>query len=53
MVEVKLGLEFNLFLGVYGDLWEQGAITQEGENVLNTYVGLIFNDKPDARGGQI
>ena len=41
IVDVKLGLEFNLFLGASGDLWVQGAITQEGENVLNTYGGLI------------
>ena len=39
--EVRIGLEFNLFLGQSGTLWYSGAITQEGENVVDTYGGLI------------
>lgn len=41
MIDVKLGLEFNLFLAKSGTLWISGAITQEGENVVNTFGGLI------------
>lgn len=38
---MKLGLEFNLFLAKSGIVYISGAITQEGENVVNTYGGLI------------
>lgn len=41
IVEVKLGLEFNMYLAKSGDVWVSGAITQEGEHVLDTYGGLI------------
>lgn len=40
-LDVKLGLEFNLYLLKSGEVWISGAITQEGENVVNTYGGLI------------
>ena len=44
--EVRLGLEFNMFLTAKkGEVWVSGAITQEGENVLNTYGGLISLSK--------
>jgi alpha-tubulin suppressor-like RCC1 family protein len=41
IIDVKIGLEFNLFLAKSGAVWVSGEITQEGENVLNTYSGLI------------
>ena len=41
IIDIKLGLEFNLFLAKSGQVWVQGEITQEGENVLNTFGGLI------------
>jgi alpha-tubulin suppressor-like RCC1 family protein len=40
-VDVKLGSEFNLFLAKSGTVWISGAITQEGEHVVDTYGGLI------------
>ncbi len=39
--ELRLGLEFNLFLSETGTVWYSGAITQEGENVVDTFGGLI------------
>ncbi len=41
MIDVKLGLGFNLFLAKGGNVYISGEITQEGENVVNTFGGLI------------
>lgn len=41
IIDVRLGLEFNLFLAKSGTVWLSGAITQEGEHVVDTYGGLI------------
>lgn len=49
IIDVKLGLEFNLFLAKSGIVYISGAITQGGENVVNTFGGLInlSNRMPD------
>ena len=39
--EVALGTEFNMFLTKSGNIWLSGEISQEGENVINTWSGLI------------
>lgn len=41
VVEVALGTEFNMFLSKSGNIWMSGEISQEGENVINTWTGLI------------
>eukprot|EP00347_Sterkiella_histriomuscorum_P023980 403332724 len=39
--EIALGTEFNMFLTKNGNIWMSGEISQEGENVVNTWTGLI------------
>lgn len=41
VVSVRLGNTFNMFLTQSGNVWLSGEISQEGENVINTWSGLI------------
>ena len=48
-----MGLEFNLFLGKSGIAYFSGAITQTGENVVNTWGELENLNELFEEGGDM
>jgi alpha-tubulin suppressor-like RCC1 family protein len=41
MVDVKMGLQFNMFLTKDGEVYASGIISQEGEHLFDSFGGLI------------
>jgi alpha-tubulin suppressor-like RCC1 family protein len=41
MVDVKMGLQFNMFLSKDGEVYASGIISQEGEHLFDSFGGLV------------